>query len=184
MIKELMEWLKAIVSAIIIVFIFNIFFAITTVYNTSMVPTLTEGNMLFISKISSVELGDIVTFETDIHLTAADIQTLSPIKRIFVSEETKKNLIKRVIAGPGDSIEIKDGEVWLNGELMTEPYIHTVTGGDVSIAAIPDGYYFMMGDNRAVSLDSRSDVIGLISEDRIIGEVVFRFWPIFEWASF
>lgn len=184
MLKELFEWLKAIAYAIVIVFIFNLFFGITTVYNTSMIPTLTEGNMLFISKITGVDRGDIVTFETDITLTSMDIQTLSPIKRLFVDETTKKNLIKRVIAGPGDKILIKDGEVWVNDEKMDEPYINTVTNGSVSIDSIPEGKYFMMGDNRAVSLDSRSDVIGLIDEERIIGEVVMRFWPIFELSIF
>ncbi|MBN2259028.1 MAG: signal peptidase I [Clostridiales bacterium] len=180
MLKEIIEWIKSIAFALVIVFIFNIFFGITTVYNTSMVPTLVEGNMLIITKISKIEFGDVVTFKTDITLTQNDIETLSPIKRLFVSENTTKNLIKRVIGLPGDKIEIRDGKVYVNNLKLEEPYINTVTNGDILIEEIPAGKYFVMGDNRAVSLDSRSDFIGLIDEERIIGKAFFRFWPIFD----
>lgn len=180
MLKEIIEWAKSIAYALVIVFLFNIFFGITTVYNTSMLPTLIEGNMLFISKISKIESGDIVTFETDITLTKQDIATLSPIKRLFVSEDTNKNLIKRVIGVPGDKVEVKDGYAYVNDIKIDEPYINTITNGSVLIEKIPDGKYFVMGDNRAVSLDSRSDAVGLISEDSIIGEAKIRFWPLFD----
>ncbi len=184
MFKEILEWAKSIVFALIVVFIFNIFFGITTVYNTSMVPTLVEGNMLFISKIVKIENGDIVTFETDIKLTKRDIQTLSPIKRLFVSENTNKNLIKRAVGIPGDKVVIENGEVFINDEKLDEQYINTVTMGDVYIEEIPEDEYFVMGDNRAVSLDSRSSIVGLVAKEKIIGEAVFRFWPIFDFEIF
>jgi signal peptidase I len=179
-----MEWVKAIAYALVIVFVFNIFFGITTVFNTSMIPTLVEGNMLFVSKISKVHQGDIITFETDLTLSRTDVETLGPIKRLFVSEETKKNLIKRVIGMPGDKVEITNGEVYVNDQKLAETYINTVTNGLVLIESIPDGKYFVMGDNRAVSLDSRSDIIGLVDGERIIGEAVFRFWPILQITVF
>jgi signal peptidase I len=184
MLKELFEWLKAIAYALVIVFVFNLFFGITTVYNTSMVPTLVEGNMLFISKISGIERGDIITFETEIKLTAADIESLSPIKQIFVSENSQKNLIKRVIGIPGDKVVIDHGEVYVNDIKSDESYINTVTNGTVNIQSVPDEQYFVMGDNRAVSLDSRNEIIGLVDEDRIIGEAMMRFWPFFDFTIF
>ena len=182
--KEIVEWVKSIIFALIVVFIFNIFFGITTVYNTSMFPTLVEGNMLFISKIAKIDNGDIVTFKTDIKLTKMDIQTLSPIKRLLVNENTSKNLIKRAIAIPGDKIVIKGGEVFINDIKLDEPYIKTVTMGDIYIDEVPENEYFMMGDNRAVSLDTRSSIVGLVAKDEIIGKAVLRFWPIFDSTVF
>ncbi len=95
----------------------------------------------------------------------------------MVNEDTKKNLIKRVIAVPGDFIEVKDGVVFVNDEILVEPYINTVTNQEVERYMIPEGTYFMMGDNRYVSLDSRQ--LGPIEGgDRIIGKAVLRFFPI------
>jgi signal peptidase I len=178
--KEIFEWLKSIAFALVIVLIFNVFFGITTVYNTSMVPTLVEGNMVFISKIAGISHGDIITFETDITLSQTDLNTLSPIKRLFVSEETHKNLIKRVVGMPGDKVDITEGRVYVNDVLILEDYINSNTNGETHITVVPEDQFFVMGDNRLVSLDSRSEIIGLVEKDRIIGVAVFRFWPIFD----
>ncbi len=180
MAKEIFEWLKSIAFALVIVLIFNVFFGITTVYNTSMVPTLVEGNMVFISKIAGISHGDIITFETDITLSQTDLNTLSPIKRLFVSEETHKNLIKRVVGMPGDKVDITEGRVYVNDVLILEDYINSNTNGETHITVVPEDQFFVMGDNRLVSLDSRSEIIGLVEKDRIIGVAVFRFWPIFD----
>jgi len=180
--KEIFEWIKSIVFALVIVLIFNLFFGITTVYNTSMVPTLVEGDMVFVSKIAGISHGDIITFETEITLSQADLNTLSPIKRIFVSDDTHKNLIKRIIGMPGDKVDIIDGKVFVNDQLMIEDYIDSGTNGNTHIEAVPEDKFFVMGDNRLVSLDSRSEIIGLIDKEKIIGVAVFRFWPLLEFT--
>lgn len=174
--KEIIEWIKAIGFALVIFFILNIFISTTTVYNTSMLPTLIEGDRLVLTRSQSVAKGDIVSFESDMTLSQKDIATLNIIQRFMVNENTKKNLIKRVIAVPGDTIEIKSGVVFVNDEILDEPYINTVTNHDVELTVIPEGTYFMMGDNRYVSLDSRQ--LGPIEADRIIGKVLVRFFPI------
>lgn len=174
--KEIFEWIKAIGFALVIFFILNIFISTTTVYNTSMFPTLIEGDRLVLLRTQNVEKGDIVSFESDMTLSKDDIASLNLIQRFMVSEDTKKNLIKRVIAVPGDTIEIKDGVVFVNDEIVDEPYINTVTNHDVALTEIPEGHYFMMGDNRYVSLDSRQ--LGPIEGERIIGKTAFRFFPI------
>ncbi len=174
--KEIIEWIKAIGFALVIFFILNIFISTTTVYNTSMFPTLIEGDRLVLMRSQNVEKGDIVSFESDMTLSKNDIASLNIIQRFMVNEDTKKNLIKRVIAVPGDFIEVKDGVVFVNDEILEEPYINTVTNQEVERYMIPEGTYFMMGDNRYVSLDSRQ--LGPIEGDRIIGKAVLRFFPI------
>tara|TARA_Y100000588_G_C14167366_1_gene887556 strand:- start:701 stop:1252 length:552 start_codon:yes stop_codon:yes gene_type:complete len=174
--KEIIEWIKAIGFALVIFFILNIFISTTTVYNTSMLPTLIEGDRLVLLRSQSVEKGDIVSFESDMTLSQRDIQSLNIIQRFMVNENTKKNLIKRVIAVPGDTIEIKGGVVFVNDEIVDEPYINTVTNHEVELMTIEEGTYFMMGDNRYVSMDSRQ--LGPIEGDRIIGKVLVRFFPI------
>lgn len=179
--QEIIEWIKAIGFALVIFFILNIFISTTTVYNTSMYPTLVEGDRLVLVRSQNVEKGAIVSFESDMTLSKNDIASLNIIQRFMVNENTKKNLIKRVIAVPGDSIEIKDGVVFVNDEILEESYINTVTNLEVERYVIPDNTYFMMGDNRYVSLDSRQ--LGPIEADRIIGKAVLRFFPVNRFGS-
>lgn len=174
--KELLEWGQAILVTLVIFMIYNFFFATTTVYNTSMFPTLVEKDMLFMVKRSELKAGDIVSFKSELTLTARDIDSLNFIQKLLHHEGERKNLIKRVIAVPGDSIEVKDGVVTVNGVILNEPYINTVTNKAAYYEKIPEGMYFCMGDNRNVSLDSRE--LGLISGDDMIGKVVFRFMPL------
>lgn len=174
--RELIEWTKAIVITLIIFSIYNYFFAITTVYNTSMYPTLVEKDMLFMVKNTDYKIGDIVSFESEMTLSQKDYEGLNLLQKLLHKPGEPKNLIKRIIAGPGDSIEVKDGQVWVNGDLIDEPYISTVTTKEAYYETIPEGMYFLMGDNRAVSYDSRD--IGVVSETTFIGKVIFRFMPL------
>lgn len=173
--KELLEWGQAILITLVVFLLYNIFFGTTTVYNTSMYPTLVEKDMLFMLKVGSIERGDIVSFESQLTLTEADYEGLNFIQKILHKEGEKKNLIKRVIAGPGDVISIISGVVTVNGKVLEEPYINSNTNKDVEQMAIGEGKYFMMGDNRSVSYDSRD--LGLVDEEDIIGKVLFRFMP-------
>jgi signal peptidase I len=166
--KELLEWGQAIVITIVIFSIYNYFFATTTVYNTSMYPTLVEKDMLFMVKRADYQRGDIISFRSELTLSAKDYESLNFIQKILHHEGERKNLIKRIIAGPGDSIEVANGIVKVNGEIIDEPYISTVTTKDAYYEELPEGMYFCMGDNRA----------GLIAESDFIGKVVFRFMPL------
>jgi signal peptidase I len=88
-------------------------------------------------------------------------------------------LIKRVIAIPGDQVELRDGAVWVNGQLLDEPYVNgqvTSCNSACSPLQLKAGAYFLMGDNRSSSLDSRS--FGPVHAERIVGRVVMRYWPL------
>ena len=90
----------------------------------------------------------------------------------------KKLLIKRVIAKGGDTIAIADGNVYRNGELLDEPYTKDgYTNGGLDETVVPEGELFLMGDNRVVSVDSRSKEVGFVSEDLVIGKAVLRLFP-------
>lgn len=177
--KALKEWLRALIGAIVILFILNFFVATTTVINTSMLPTLQEKDMLLLSKISPIQRGDIVTFESHLTITEADRAQLDPIKRLFVRVGTPKILIKRVIGLPGEQVDIQDGKVYINGELLNESaYLGVETVGDLHIDQIPDDQYFLMGDNRSMSMDSRSESVGLVEGKTINGKAIFRYFPL------
>lgn len=173
---EVLEWAQAILITLVIFLIYNFFFATTTVYNTSMYPTLVEKDMLFMVKMGTIEQGDIVSFKSNLTLSEDDYNSLSFIQKILHREGERKNLIKRVIAGPNDTIEINSGVVKVNGVIIDEPYISTATNKNIALETVPEGMFFMMGDNRSVSYDSRD--LGFVKEEDIIGKVVFRFMPL------
>ncbi len=94
------------------------------------------------------------------------------------SKGNDKNLIKRVIATGGETVEIRDGYVYVNGEMLDEPYVmEQGISGEMEKTTIPEGYLFCCGDNREVSIDSRRDEVGLVGEDAIVGKVVIRLFP-------
>ncbi len=173
--QEILEWVKSLLIAFVLFFIINFFISTTTVYSTSMFPTLIEGDRLLLHKTHNIQRGDIVSFESDLTLTERDIETLNFIQKFMVNTQTKKNLIKRVIAVPGDKIDIENGVVFINDKKLDEPYISTIAGDTLHVGVLPEGQYFMMGDNRAGSLDSRK--LGPVNGDRIIGKTVLRFYP-------
>lgn len=92
--------------------------------------------------------------------------------------------MKRVIANPGDWVNIdEDGNVYVNGTLLEEPYVTEKALGQCNLELpyqVPDERYFVMGDDRAVSLDSRNTAIGCISEEQVLGKIIFRIWPLSE----
>ncbi len=179
MVNTIWEWIKAILVALIVVAILNVFLGTTTVVSSSMNPSLMEGDRLILTKKTQFKRGDIVTFESDIKITFEDLQRVDSFKRLFLKEGANKTLIKRIVGMPGDKIEIKDGVVYINDSIYNEKsYINQKTSGKVLIQKIPEGQYFLMGDNRGISLDSRSSEVGLVSEDKIKGVITLRFFPL------
>lgn len=175
--KELFEWFKAIIIAFAIVMFVNIFYSPTMVYSISMSPTLIEKDFLVLGHNETFDHGDIISFRSDLILSQGDIDRLNAIQKIYAKRNPEKNLIKRVIGLPGESVRISDGAVYINDILLSEPYISTLTTGLIEIDEIPEGYYFVMGDNRSHSTDSRDAIVGLVNENDIVGHVLFRAYP-------
>lgn len=131
------------------------------IYGGSMSPCLEEGNIVMSVKTSNLKQGDVIAFYYN-----------------------NKILIKRVIAGPGEWVDIdEDGNVYVNQEKLDESYVKDPSLGDCNIELpyqVPDERYFVMGDHRSVSVDSRNSSVGCVTKDQIVGKIVFRIWPLNE----
>lgn len=170
---KLYEWVGTFVSSFIIVFILVAFvFRTASVSGSSMVPTLASGDKLIVSNlVSSYGYGDIVV--------------------VCQPNYLNENLIKRVIAVGGDVVDIDFGQgiVYINGKKIDESYINTITNFQPQDSfnfplVVPQGFLFVMGDNRNASLDSRSQSIGFIDERYIFGKAYFRILPFGEWGIY
>ena len=161
-------------------------FATTQVRQTSMLDTLLEGQHLFVEKLSymfsSPLRGDVVVFIEDEYPDSYVDKVklfLVDVSEIFEPVESKTNirLVKRVIGVPGDDIDIRDGNVYLNGVLQEEDYVKGKTfQREMHFPmTVEKDKYFVLGDNREVSKDSRT--FGLIDRSQVEGKVVYRFWP-------
>jgi signal peptidase I len=165
--RAIAEWVIILVAALTVAIVVKTFL-IQAFYipSGSMEPTLKPGDRVLVNKLSydlhSIHRGDIVVFKRP--PSEADDPTI-------------KDLIKRVIGLPGDQIEGRDGLVYINGKLLKEPYLPagTVTTS-LSLMTVPAGQYFVMGDNRGNSKDSR--FIGPISGHLIVGRAFVRVWPL------
>lgn len=162
------EWLDSPVYAVLLILIvFTFFVRVVGVNGESMMPTLQHGDWLTVSAVTTeVERGNIVV--------------------VTQPNTLNEPLIKRVIAKGGDTINIDfdTGTVTVNGEVQNEPYIAELTArkGDFKgETVIPEGYLFVMGDNRNNSLDSRFDTIGLIDERYVLGVAQVRIFPFGDW---
>lgn len=148
-----------IVVAAAAVLIATIFFPILQVSGTSMEPTLENGNVIVLAKSDSFQTGDLIALRFN-----------------------GKVLLKRVIGGPGDYITIdEDGNVYVNSELIDEPYVSDKSLGECDLEfpyQVPENSWFVLGDHRSVSIDSRSSEIGCIRKEQIIGKVIVRIWPL------
>ena len=152
--------------AAVAVLVATLWLPVLQIYGSSMTPTLQDGEIVFSVKTSEMEQGDIIAFYYN-----------------------NKILVKRVIAGPGDWINISEenGDVYVNDVLLEEPYLAEKSYGDADIELpyqIPDGKIFVMGDHRSTSVDSRHTVVGCVAEEQIVGKIIFRVWPLNQLGGF
>ena len=144
--------------AAVAVLVATLWLPVLQIYGNSMTPTLQDGEIVFSVKTTDMERGDIIAFYYN-----------------------NKILVKRVIAGPGDWVNItQDGTVYVNDVQLEEPYLVEKSFGDADIELpyqVPDGRIFVMGDHRATSVDSRHTAVGCVAEEQIVGKIVFRVWP-------
>ncbi|MBR3324483.1 MAG: signal peptidase I [Clostridia bacterium] len=199
--KDILEWVYCIVIAVVIAMLIKYFVGTpTVVQQDSMYSTLMQGDRLILNRLSKTfntmpKRGDIITFEapSKVFYKEGEADTSNPIAKYekdpnsiigkfgyHVLEINKTSYIKRVIGIPGDHIEIKEGDVYRNGEKLNEEYLdegmRTEATGQFSDITVPEKTIFAMGDNRSVSMDCR--VFGCVPLERIEGNVVMRFWPL------
>ena len=162
--RTIVEWAESLAfSCALLVLIFVFLFRAVTVSGSSMQPTLMGGDKIIVRSIGyTPERGDVVVIDG------------------YISYG--EPLVKRIIALGGDVVDIDLGTsaVYVNGELLDEPYLGSMISspGDVEFPlTVPEGTVFVLGDNRRVSLDSRSSEVGFIDSRDILGKVVFRFFP-------
>ena len=172
--KELLGWIRDILIAVAIAAVILAFFKPIIIQQQSMEPNFYSGDYVITSRqayniFGDPQRGDIIVFKSD----------------LYTDEGEAKNLIKRIIGLPGDTVEIIEGEVYLNGEVLNEEYIKEPGhSGEMEAVTVPEGELFVMGDNRRVSQDSRSGAVGTISQDTIVGKVVVRVYPFSQFKVF
>lgn len=148
-----------VIVAAVSVLVATLLLPVLQIYGTSMNPNLCEGEIVVSVKSSNFKTGDIVAFYYN-----------------------NRVLIKRIIGTPGDIIVIKEnGDVYVNNTLLDEPYLTQKSYGNADIEypyTVPQNSYFVLGDHRDSSVDSRSSLVGCVEKEEIIGKIVFRVWPI------
>lgn len=153
-----------IVVAAVAVLVATIWMPVLQIYGSSMTPTLNENDIVVSIKGSDFEPGDLVAFYLG-----------------------NKILVKRCIAGPGQWVDMDaEGNVYVDGKLLDEPYLTEKALGDCNIKfpyQVPDNRYFCMGDHRSTSVDSRHTNVGCVSDEQIVGKIVFRVWPLSGFGS-
>lgn len=152
-----------VVVAATAVLISNLLLPILRIYGSSMTPTLVNGNIVAAVRSGTYQRGDIIAFYYN-----------------------NKILVKRVVGMPGEWVDMDDsGNVTIDGEPLEEPYLTEKALGECDIELpyqVPEGRYFVMGDHRSVSSDSRSSQVGCVSEEQIVGKLLFRLWPFNEFG--
>ncbi len=160
--NEIIEWVVTIAAAVLVALFINNFIIVNaTVPTSSMEQTIMSNDRVIglrlAYKSSDPERGDIIIF------------------RYPDNEDIL--YIKRIIGMPGDTVEIHDGGVYIDGSLLDEPYLKVTTEGEFGPYMVPEGHYFMMGDNRNNSADSRFWNNTFLEREKIVGKAVLRYWP-------
>ena len=200
--KEILEWVYCIIIAVVLALLVRYFVGTPTIVKQpSMYPTLKENQRLWLNRWDRTlkkmpQRGDIITFEapSEMYLTESQIEANDVIAKYeyepksvvgkfvyYVLEISKTSYIKRVIALPGEHVEIKDGKVYINGEEFKEDYLQPgvvtdLSKGELSDFVVPENCVFAMGDNRSQSIDCRA--FGCIPLEKIESKVFIRFWPL------
>ena len=206
-IKEILEWVYCIIIAVILALLFRYFIGTPTIVKqVSMYPTLEQNQRLWLNRWNRTtktmpERGQIITFEAPSQksFSSSEIDEDNPVARYedeptnifgkftkYVLEIGKESYIKRVIALPGEHVEIKDGKVYINGDELEEPYLQDgivtdVIGTGFSDFIVPENTVFAMGDNRPHSTDCRA--FGCIPLEKIESTVAIRIWPLSAWGE-
>ena len=155
-----------IVVAALAALIATLVLPVLQIAGSSMEPTLNNEDLVLLVKSGTLQRGDLCAFYY-----------------------SNKILIKRVVGLPGEYIQIgNDGTVYVNGEPLEEPYLTELALGECDIEfpyQVPEQQYFLLGDQRKTSIDSRSSVIGCVAQDQILGKLICRFWPLddFTWLN-
>ena len=159
--REVWQWLLTIaLTAVLALGIRTFVFELVRVEGPSMEPTLQSGDMLLVTKfdyiLSSPQRGDVVVCR--------------------YPDRGDTNFVKRIVGLPGDTVQIKDGYLYVNGVKYTEKFLSARMTRDYGPYTVPEGHYFVMGDNRNNSNDSRNSQVGAITRDMIIGHVTGVIW--------
>lgn len=148
-----------VVVAALAVLVATLWMPVLEVYGNSMSPTLQAGDIVITTKSTNFKTGDVIAFYYN-----------------------NKILVKRVIGCPGDWVDMdENGVVSVNGEVLEEEYLESVDYGDTNIEfpyQVEDNHWFVMGDHRSVSLDSRNSAIGTVAEEQVVGKLVYKIWPL------
>ena len=205
--KDILECAYCIIIAVVLALLFRYYIGTPTiVQQVSMYPTLVQDQRLWLNRWGRTtktlpERGDIITFEAPTktsYSTQTQIDQSNPVAkyekefkgiwdkfRYYVLEIGKDSYIKRVIALPGEHVQIKDGKVYINGEELQEEYLQPGIVTDVGIGyddfIVPENYIFAMGDNRNHSTDCRA--FGCIPLEKIESKVWIRIWPLNLWGK-
>lgn len=154
-----------IVVAALAILVATLWLPVLQIFGSSMSPTLEEGQIVLSVKDTEFEQGELVAFYLG-----------------------NKLLVKRVIAGPADFITIEDdGTVYVNGQRLDEPYLKEKALGECDLDfpyQVPESRYFLMGDHRETSIDSRSSTVGCVAEEQIAGRIALCVWPLTEIRTF
>ena len=205
-IKNILEWVLCIIIAIVLALIFRYFIGTPTVVKqVSMYPTLEQNERLWLNRWGRTTgtlpgRGEIITFEepTKITYTESEIDKKNPVAKFeertgwdwfvnnFLEMGNKRSYIKRVIGLPGEHIQIKDGKVYINGQVLEENYLQSgvvtdVVGVGFDDFTVPANTVFAMGDNRNHSTDCRA--FGCVPLNKIESTVAFRFWPLHKFGG-